>query len=155
MLIVCLALFNLQGTDSVRFARRLARSNFFILSHLIHFVKNFFQVFSKFFDVRRAPGFRRSSRNFYILSHLVCFVKNFFRSFSKFFRVDRRAFNFRLAAQLLYLNTSNLICQELFSSFFKFLCCELLSRDSLRILAHLIPFVKHFFTKTAHLFCMF
>ena len=63
----------------------LSCESFYILSHRLLFVKNFFQVFNFFFEVillSSSISFRIScsfmSRNFYILSHMLYLVKNFF-----------------------------------------------------------------------------
>ena len=59
--------------------------SFYILSHRLLFVKNFFQVFNFFFEVillSSSISFRIScsfmSCNFYTLSHMLYLVKNFF-----------------------------------------------------------------------------
>ena len=62
---------------------------------------------------------------------------------------------FALASQLIYSSTLKLICQELFSSFFKFLrgvsiaCCSL---SNFAMLAHPKSFVKNFFQVFANFF---
>ena len=113
----------------------------FIVSHLSSFVKNFFQVLSKFFTMqslnsqrfaRFLPAFFRSPstvRNSYILPHLQALVKNFFLHFEDFFlSVARFCGALCGFPQALVYNTKGvIICQALFSSFFEFfhnLCWE-------------------------------
>ena len=106
----------------------------FIVSHLFYFVKNFFQVLSKFFTMqslnsqrfaRFLPAFFRSPsavRNSYILPHLQALVKNFFLDFQDFF-LPFAWFCGALCGfpQALVYNTNpSTICQALFSSFSKF-----------------------------------
>ena len=60
-----------------------SRVSLLILSHPIHFVKNFFQVFSKFFKCFRFFRRPRLPRgNFAMLPHPLPFVKHYFRLFS-------------------------------------------------------------------------
>ena len=65
---------------SVKFLQAFARSDLYMLSQLISFVKNFFRSFSNFFKLfRRPPSRSRSSGNLHILADLPAFVKNFFQ----------------------------------------------------------------------------
>ena len=97
----------------VRFGRLFSSvANWIILSHLVELVKNFFQVFSKLFDVCCAPGFRRSSRNLIIIPHELSFVKNFFQILQISFQLA--LFNCP-RGQLRYITTAISICQALFT----------------------------------------
>ena len=63
------------------------RRSSFILSHSVSFVKNFFQVFSNFFELIRFSCLLSPRGDLSILSHPFPFVKNFFQVFSNFFRI--------------------------------------------------------------------
>ena len=81
-----------------------------------------------------------------MLAHLKSFVKNFFQVFSNFFFF--RASLWLVARALTYVSTSQVICQELFSSFFKFLSLlrfALACRPSARIYYHLLPVLSSSF----------
>jgi len=77
--IVCLTLFNLQGTVAVAFAVSLL-----ILSRSFPFVKNFFLLFSNFFELisYQAP----SSRRLAYISIYTPFCQVVFYDFFQFFR---------------------------------------------------------------------
>ena len=62
-----------------------ASQRIFILTYFSVFVKNFFKFFKILFDVRCAPGFRRSSHNFFILTYYLQLVNTFFQIFSRFY----------------------------------------------------------------------
>ena len=74
------------------------------------------------------------------------------RTFFKFFQIFSSRFDsvVRVTSRRLeHLITSRFICQELFSSFFKFLFASVFFAalaDSLHILPHPSPFVKYIFT---------
>ena len=60
-------------------------ANFYMLSHLIHFVKNFFQVFQSFFDVILRSRHLPFITQLCYYNTLFSFVKNFFQILSNFF----------------------------------------------------------------------
>ena len=70
----------------VQSLKRYRRSSL-ILSQLFSFVKNFFQVFSNFFELIRFSCLLSPRGDSSILSHPFPFVKNFFQVFSNFFRI--------------------------------------------------------------------
>jgi len=79
--IVCLALFNLQGTVALALAVSLL-----ILSRSVPFVKNFFHLFSNFFEPISLYAPHRG--DLHILPFPVHFVKHFFHLFIDFFIPD-------------------------------------------------------------------
>ena len=85
-------------------------ANFYMLSQLISFVKNFFRSFLNFFKLfRRPPGRSRSSGNSHILADLPAFVKNFFQVLKIFFRFCGAV---RARRQLAYINIGKPLCQR-------------------------------------------
>ena len=69
-----------------------------------------------------------------------------FSSFSKFFFVPVALPSKRFITQPFYDITRTSFCQELFLNFLKFRIHLAPLASDLRILAHHLPFVKHFFT---------
>ena len=138
------SIYKVQPLVSLAFA---SAESLFILAQKLSFVKNFFQVFSNFFfsAFLAAP----SRKRFDILAHCFQFVKNFFQVFSNFFSV--RYISRCSRRQPAYVITSETICQELFSSFFKFLfrlCRSLRFRSSARATPSETPQNKKKFEKT-------
>ena len=84
-------------------------ANFYMLAHLIHFVKNFFQVFQSFLSCRYAPGCSPFITQLCHYNTLFPFVKNFFQVSANFFSVLCGP-----RGQLGYISTPYLFCQALF-----------------------------------------
>ena len=107
--LLLVTLFNLQGT------RCALADSFNRLPHLSFFVKNFFQVFSKFFDAVLFSFCVVFADNSDRIPHLFFFVNTFFRVFSKFLDVSLSFFAFqrssladnsdRIPHCLLFVNT--------------------------------------------------
>ena len=106
-------LFNLQGTDSSFRSLFMSAANFYILAHLVEFVKHFFQVFSNSFVLLLRSAHKRFiTQPFYdITGASVC--QEVFLNFWKF-RIHLSAASLRLA----YISTTSIFCQEIFSEIF-------------------------------------
>ena len=103
MLKFVFTLFNLQGTDALP---ALAVS-FWIISRSKPFVKNFFQVFSNFFD--RILFLAAPAGNSVSLAQALPFVKNFLQILSNFFICA--AASGRLHRKLAYITIPDVLCQ--------------------------------------------
>ena len=92
--------------------------------------------------------------NFCILAHLVEFVKHFLQVFSNSFVrfVALQAIAVHHTTFLVYHRIFRL-SRTFFDLFQTFFCSRRRSCSNSHILAQHIPFVKHFFTKTALIFC--
>ena len=93
--IVCVSLFSYQG--SLFFC--LSDSSF-TLSHLFLFVKNFFQVFSNFFDVLLSNSLSRWQLVYFTTLRKDC--QQVFWLFSKFFKLFLQKNHFFVTARLIY-----------------------------------------------------
>ena len=110
-----------------------AAANSFILSYLVLFVKHFLKLFfQNLFDWCFVVF-----SDLAILSLLKWFVNNFFRCFFSC------CFSDACHEQLVYNITFELICQRLFSSFFKIFCRLCSLHDDYYI--RLISFLQVFF----------
>ena len=104
-------------------------SNFFILSQLQAFVKNFFRDFSIFSEAlakafRRDPLRFRCKLSYFITAKSVC--QGLFSVLFKLFRpLSTEALR---SAQLIQFTTSSSLCQELFQGSANFLKCDLSSK---------------------------
>ena len=121
-------LFNLQGAHRANLSQRVL-----MITHRFRFVKNFFQVFSNFFEALSFAALSRLSRvglaaDSIRLPHSVRFVKSFFQVFSNFFELltcePFGPLRFRpvlpCRRALAYISKTIPVCQHLFSFFSSF-----------------------------------
>ena len=98
------------------------RRSLLILSHSFPFVKNFFQVFSNFFEPIRFSCLLSPRGDLSILTHRFSFVKNFFQILLNFFTVC--SFSPPLADSLLYVTTAKPVCQVFSDEFSHIILCN-------------------------------
>ena len=104
------------------------------------------------YSIYKVQGRSRLAANFFSLTHLVEFVKIFFKIFQILFCVGCAPGFSPFITQLLYVNTSNLICQGLFPRFLKFFVFSAVSRRQLAYTTIRSPICQALFNKFRHLF---
>ena len=102
------SIYKVQTHSRVRIS---SRSNFYILAHLVEFVKNFFQVFSNSFCARYAPG-EAVHHVTYLSYHTNFYLSRTFSCFSKFSDILLPS-----AGRLAYTSTPTPDCQALIYKF--------------------------------------
>ena len=109
----CYSLSLRYSIYKVQSLRRFRRS-LVILSQLFSFVKNFFQVFTNFFERIRFSCSLSPRGDLGILAHRLSFVKNFFQILFNFFSIYSSPCP---CGQPWYINTPSSTCQASFLIF--------------------------------------